>query len=102
MRQKNLSGLYNSGLINFAAAQHNTQEQEWLLLVSPFVWGASLKGDLAIAGKKADVDMPFADIVSDLDSVFMGNIELSNRRFGAYLDAINVDTSQTEHVMGQK
>ena len=90
------------GLSTFAAAQHNTQEQEWLLLVSPFVWGASLKGDLAIAGKKADVDMPFADIVSDLDSVFMGNIELSNHRFGAYLDAINVDTSQTEHVMGQK
>ena len=100
--KKTIVGCLALCLSSFVYAEQDATSDKWLVLVSPFVWGASLKGNLAIANKKADVDMPFSDILSDLDSVFMGNIEFTNRRFGLYLDAINVDTSQTENVMGQK
>lgn len=73
----------------------------WSVLVSPYLWGASLNGNMKLAGKKHKIDMPFSEIASHLDSVFMGNIELTNHRWGGYLDVVHVDTDQNEQVLGQ-
>ena len=90
------------GISGLAYAEEKKQTDDWMLLVSPFVWGASLKGDVAIAGQKSHVDLPFKETLSSLDSIFMGNLELSNRRYGFYLDAVHVDTSETKSLLRQK
>lgn len=89
------SCLLTSSVTSYAA-------EHWKVLVSPFIWGASLKGDLALAGKKPAVDIPFSELVNDVDSIFMGNLELTNSHYGFYIDAINVDTDSNDRVMGQK
>jgi len=86
-------------LPSFVAAE---TPDSWKLLASPFIWGASLKGDLALAGKKPSVDIPFSELVNDVNSIFMGNLELTNSRYGFYIDAINVDTDSNDRVLGQK
>ena len=57
---------------------------------------------MALAGKKPSVDIPFSELVNDVSSVFMGNLELTNSRYGIYLDAIKVDTDSSDRVLGQK
>lgn len=85
--------------ISFTTAAQ-TVDDEWLLMATPFAWGASLKGDAHLAGIKSKVDIPFSEILSDLNSVFMGNLEISRRQWGFYLDAVNVDTRQNASPMG--
>lgn len=71
----------------------------WTLIVSPYVWGASLGGDLGLAGLQTPAHLPFRDIFKHLDLAAMGNIEVVNDRWGGYLDAQHVRTSQTEKLL---
>jgi hypothetical protein len=80
------------------ADQFTTPDREWNLIVSPYVWAASLKGDASLAGLDSDVDIPFSDILKHLDLAAMGNIEVTNGLFGFYLDGQYVQTSQDEHL----
>lgn len=73
----------------------------WSIIVTPYIWTASLKGDAALAGQTSGVSVPFSDIVEHLDFALMGDVELTNGRFGAYVDGQHVSTSQVEQVLGQ-
>lgn len=84
------------------ASEYKTPEKDWMLLVTPFVWGASLKGDVKLAGIKSHVDMPFSKIAGHVDSVFMGNVEFRWKKLGLMLDGFSVDTSQSEQLLGNK
>lgn len=66
----------------------------WQLIISPYLWAASLSGHLNAAGRRADIAVPFADIVDHLDFSVMGNVELTNQRFGMYFDGQYTKTSQ--------
>lgn len=74
-------------------------EHEWAIIVSPYAWAASLKGDGSLAGFDTDVDVPFSDILHHLDFVLMGNIEVTNGQWGVYADAQHVRTSQDEELL---
>lgn len=76
----------------------NVPDGEWSLIVSPYVWAASLKGDASLAGLDTDVDIPFSDIFDHLDLAAMGNVEVTNGLFGFYVDGQYVETSQDEHL----
>ncbi|MFK4873940.1 hypothetical protein [Novosphingobium sp. ZW T3_23] len=71
----------------------------WTLIVSPYVWGASLGGDIGLAGLQSEARLPFGDIFKHLDLAAMGNLEVVNGRWGGYLDAQHVKTSQSEQVL---
>ena len=71
----------------------------WTLIVSPYVWGASIGGDLGLAGLQTQAHLPFGDIFHHLDLAAMGTVEAVNGRWGGYLDAQHVKTSQTEQVL---
>ncbi|WP_244477630.1 MULTISPECIES: hypothetical protein [unclassified Rhizobium] len=73
-------------------------DRDWAVIVSPYAWGASLKGNAALAGLTTDVDVPFSDTLQHLDFVLMGNIEITNGLWGVYFDAQHVRTSQDEEV----
>jgi hypothetical protein len=73
-------------------------ESEWRVIVSPYVWAASLKGDAQLAGQATDVDVPFHDIFDHLDFALMGNVEVTNGQWGVYFDGQHVRTTQDEEV----
>lgn len=83
------------------SAEPDNRRGRWSVIVSPYIWTASLKGDAALAGLDAAVDIPFSDIVEHLDLALMGNVELTDGRFGVYVDGQHVSTSQHEQVLGQ-
>ncbi|MEN3931168.1 hypothetical protein WJT86_08875 [Microvirga sp. W0021] len=75
--------------------------QTWNLIISPYVWAASLNGNAALAGRYSHVDIPFSDVIHHLDYALMGNVELTNSQWGVYGDFQHVQTSQKEKVYQQ-
>lgn len=77
-------------------------QQRWRVIFSPYVWGASLTGNAGLLGRSTAVDVPFRDILNNLDMSFMGNIEVTNGTFGAYFDGQYTKTSQDEDALGEQ
>jgi hypothetical protein len=77
-------------------------EREWAVIVSPYAWAASLKGNASLAGFDTDVDVPFSDVFDHLDFVAMGNVEITNGQWGVYFDGQHVKTSQDEQVFSHQ
>nr|WP_247876711.1 hypothetical protein [Ochrobactrum sp. CM-21-5] len=74
-------------------------QQRWRVIFSPYVWGASLNGSAGMFGRSTDVNMPFKEILDNLDMSVMGNIEITNGTFGAYIDGQYTKTSQDEDIL---
>lgn len=91
-------------LLLFVQVAHADQpaDSHWLLLASPFVWAPSMSGQAALGGVNTKVDVPFADVWENLSTVFMGNLELTNRTLGFYIDGVHAKTDQSERVYGRK
>jgi hypothetical protein len=68
-------------------------QNEWSVIVSPYLWAASLNGNGALRGREIEVDTPFSDVLKDLDLGLMGAIEITNGTFGAFVNAEYVDVS---------
>jgi hypothetical protein len=84
------------------APQQSAPQKDWTLVVSPYIWTASLSGKGRLAGFDTDVDVPFSDIFKNLDFAAMGNIEITNDQWGGYFDGQYVRTSQSENILGNK
>lgn len=75
---------------------------DWKLIVSPYVWALSLKGDASLAGFDTHVDVPFSETLKHLDLAIMGNVEVTNGRFGVYFDGQYARTSQEEELLSNE
>ena len=74
-------------------------QKEWTVVVSPYAWAASLKGNASLAGFDTDVDIPFSEILGHLDVAVMGNVEITNDQWGVYFDGQYVKTTQEERLL---
>lgn len=81
-----------------ASVDSLSDDSRWSIIVSPYIWAASLTGDGSLAGFNTAVDVPFSDIVDHLDFALMGNVELTNGQWGVYIDGQHVRTSQEENL----
>ncbi len=79
-----------------------SQADEWRVLASPYVWAPSMKGDVTVGGLKGEVDKSFSEIFGHLDSVFMGNVEITDLTLGFYLDGVHAQTSESHMINDQK
>ena len=60
---------------------------EWRFTVAPYIWGVGLSGDVGIFGRgPVDVDIPFSDILENLDFAAMGVAEAHNGTWGVFVD----------------
>lgn len=59
---------------------------EWSVIVSPYLWAAALSGNSSIGPYNVPARVSFPTIVSNLDLALMGNVEVTNGRYGAYID----------------
>ena len=74
----------------------------WRVLVSPFVWTPSMSGQATLGGVSTHVDVPFSETLNNLRSVFMGNLEVTNRSLGFYVDGVYADTHESHRVLDRK
>ena len=77
-------------------------QQRWRVIFSPYVWGASLTGKAGLLGLNTNVDVPFKDILDNLDMSFMGNIEVTNGTYGVYFDGQYTKTSQDADIRDEQ
>lgn len=77
-------------------------DDRWKVIVSPYVWAASLKGSASLAGRSTDVHVPFSDIFDNLDMAVMGDIEVVKGPLGFFLDGQYVSTSQDEDIFANE
>ncbi|WP_300731246.1 hypothetical protein [Pseudomonas sp.] len=88
--------------VQAAESTSEKDQDEWLVLVSPFVWAPSMNGQVEMAGVSTKADVGFRDVFSNLNKVFMGNVEVTNRTVGFYIDTVYAKTRQSERLFGQK
>jgi opacity protein-like surface antigen len=79
-----------SANINLAAAADLVpapDTSEWRFTLAPYVWGVGLSGDVGVFGRgPVDVDIPFSDILENLDFAAMGVAEAHNGTWGVFVD----------------
>jgi hypothetical protein len=76
-------------MLGTAGARADTSaDGGWQFEATPYFWGSSLNGTLAVQGVEADLDAEFEDIFENLDSAFMASLELRRGRWGLLLDGI--------------
>ena len=97
-----LMGVYTTANADDSQGKSRADKDEWLVLVSPFVWAPAMNGQVALGGVDAKADVGFREIFNNLNRVFMGNLEVTNRKLGFYLDGVYAKTSQSERAYGQK
>jgi hypothetical protein len=86
-------------LVTDAAADErkpsNPIPDDWSMDISPYVWAASLKGDIAPFPRAptAHVDVDFKDILEHLDIAAMTFVQIRYQRFAAYADLVYTSIS---------
>jgi len=81
--------LLPAGLVPSHAAAANDDwlySDDWQFVVAPYVWMLSMDGDATIGGTKSDIDMPFRDILKDLNLIFEGRFEAHKGDWMFYVD----------------
>lgn len=68
--------------------QFEYENSDWEAQLRPYLWTASLKGDLGVNGLVVPVDVGFDDILDNLDFAFATTLDIqkSDSRFGAIFD----------------
>jgi hypothetical protein len=75
------------------AADLAPADDGWHFAVAPYLWGAGMNGDVGLFGREpVDIDVPFRDVLSDLDIAAMGVFEAHNGQWGFFGDLMYVDT----------
>lgn len=74
----------------------------WRILVSPYVWAASVHGRSDILGRSTVLDASFGDVLKTLDLSVMGTVGITNGTVGLAFDAQYARTSQAESVLGDQ
>ncbi|VVE73225.1 hypothetical protein PAN31117_04662 [Pandoraea anapnoica] len=71
----------------YASEQMDVQQDgRWSVVVSPYIWAASLSGHGAFGPNEVPARVSFPTIVSNLDLAVMGEVEVTNGRYGVYFD----------------
>ena len=75
-------------------------EEEWELIISPFLWMAGQKGDVATLpnAQPAEIDITFEDILENLDMTLMGIVEARKGKLVLFAEIfyIDIDTDEAD------
>ena len=77
-------------------AARDTPEDRWVVSVIAYAWAPSVDGHASVGGQKADVDMPFSDMLEDLTLGAMGAVSARRGRFGFYVNPFFARTRSDE------
>lgn len=68
-------------------------EDPWAFELVPYGWLANLKGTVGVGGLSSSVDVPFSDILDELDMVLAGVFSVRKGRFGLLADFMYLEVS---------
>jgi hypothetical protein len=60
---------------------------KWHFSVAPYLWMAAMNGKLGVKGQTVDLDIPFSDILDQLDIAGQVHMEAWKDKFGFFVDA---------------
>lgn len=60
---------------------------KWHFSVAPYLWMAAMNGKLGVGSQTADLDIPFSDILDNLDMAAQVHVEGWKDKFGFFVDA---------------
>jgi len=100
MKLEVLRGVVAASVVILAALPAAAQSSSggWEFTIAPYLVAAGLNGSLTVADIEADVDVPFDDVISDLDFAFMGHFDMQNERWVLSSDLIFVDLEDSTDV----
>lgn len=81
-----------ASIISITAAA-DTDSDKWKFDANIYLWGAGIKATTATGG---DIDIPFHQLIKDLDMAFMGGVGASRGKWSLFADAIYMDISQDD------
>ena len=71
---------------------------KWTVSVAPYLWATSMDGNATVKGVKADVDLPFDDILKDLSFGAMMLVDVRKDRFGVGVNGLFARVSPENNV----
>lgn len=71
---------------------------KWEFSATPYFWMAGVRGDVRVAGRKANVDITFNEIMDALDFAAMAHFELRNEKWGIFGDPLYMKLSKSKDV----
>lgn len=72
----------------------------WEFTLSPYGWLAGLEGTTGVRGFTAETEVPFKDILSNLDMTAMLNLEARKGRWGGWVDGLYLKMSMDGQTPG--
>ena len=78
---------------SFTQSVSTDEGAPWSCRVALYGWAESLKGDMGVGGRVADIDLTFNDLLKHMDMAFMGAVELSHDRWSVMADVMYADIS---------
>jgi len=86
-------------LCSVAYGQGGTlDDDEWEVIVAPYVWTVGMSGDVTIEGTEASADVDFEDILDNLDVAGRLRLEVRRGRVGFFVDPTYVNLSTDGNV----
>lgn len=86
-----------ASILGVAPQQSNAEGLDWT--IAPYLWASDVGLDVLVNSDSAiGTNMPFSDLVDNLDGAFMGHIELSGDRYGGFLDTISISLADSKVV----
>jgi len=77
--------------LSASLASAQASSNKWQYAIAPYLWGAGMDGTLTIGDQQANIDVPFSDILDDLDFALMGHFDMRNDRWLVVSDLVFVD-----------
>jgi hypothetical protein len=85
-----------AGAASAQEAAKATPEDRWVVSVTAYAWAPSVEGHSSVGGRRADVDMPFSDLLEDFAFGAMGTVAARRGPFGFYLNPFFARTRSDE------
>lgn len=94
-----LAALFAAGLASTGRAADLPpvpDTSDWKFTAAAYLWGSGLDGTVGVFGlPPANIDLPFRDIIQDLNFAFMGMAEARNGRFMLGVDGTYTNVSSS-------
>jgi hypothetical protein len=90
-------GIAAVGLTGSTAAAQSSSG-EWQYTIAPYLWAAGMDGAITVKGVEANVDVPFSDVISDLDFAAMAHFDMKNERWVVSSDLVYVDLGSSTDI----
>lgn len=72
--------------------------RDWSVIITPYMWASSLRGDTDLRGLHARVDVPFRQTMKELQFGAMGAADLRIGKFGAYFNGEYGKIASDKHI----